>query len=53
VIIGYNNSYKSYKLVDVNTNQLSFSRDVIVDEEVGPFHTFSKIKIPKPKLVVA
>jgi hypothetical protein len=47
MITGYNNSHKAYRLVDVDTNQLSFSKDVIVDEEVGPFKASLEIKITK------
>jgi hypothetical protein len=50
---GYNNNHKAYRLVDVDTNQLSFSKDFIVDEEVGPFHTSSKIKITKQQPISA
>jgi hypothetical protein len=45
MITGYINSHKAYRFVDVNTNQLSFSRDVTVDEEARPFQTSSEIKI--------
>jgi hypothetical protein len=41
MIIEYNDNHKSYRLVDIDTSKASFSRDV-VDEEVGPFHTFVK-----------
>jgi hypothetical protein len=37
MITGYNNNHKYYRLVDFNTNQLSFSRHLVVDEEsMGP-----------------
>jgi hypothetical protein len=39
ILIGYNDTHKSYRLVYVDTDKVSFSRDVVVDEEVGPFHT--------------
>jgi hypothetical protein len=39
MITGYNDNHKSYRLVDIDTNKVRFSRDVVVDEEVGPFHT--------------
>jgi hypothetical protein len=45
MITVYNDSHKAYTLVDVNTNSSTFSRDVVVDEEVGPFQTSSEIKI--------
>jgi hypothetical protein len=53
MITGYNDSHKAYRLVDVDTNQLSFNRDVIVDEEVGPFQTSLEIKITEQQLVLA
>ena len=39
MLTGYNDTHKAYRLVDVDTDKVSFSRDVVVDEEVGPFHT--------------
>ena len=33
MLTGYNNNHKAYRLVDVNANLVSFSRDVVVDEE--------------------
>ena len=39
MITWYNDTHKAYKLVDPNTDKVSFNRDVVVDEEVGPFHT--------------
>jgi hypothetical protein len=45
MITGYNDTHKAYRLVDVDTNKVSFSRDVVVDEEVGPFHTSPAFKI--------
>ena len=41
----YNNTHKAYRLVDTNTNKVSFSRDVVVDEEVDPFHTPLEFRI--------
>ena len=46
MIIRYNDTHKAYKLVDIDTNKVSFSRDV-VDEEVGPFHTPLEFHITK------
>ena len=37
MLTGYNDTHKAYRLVDVDTDKVSFSRDVVVDEEVGPF----------------
>ena len=39
MIIGYNDTHKDYRLVDINTVKVSFSQGVVVDEEVGTFHT--------------
>jgi hypothetical protein len=39
MLIGYNDTHKAYRLVDVDTDKVRFSRDVVDDEEVGPFHT--------------
>jgi hypothetical protein len=39
MLTGYNDTHKSYRLVDVDTHKVRFSRDVFVYEEVGPFHT--------------
>lgn len=33
----YNENHKAYKLIDVETDHLIFSRDVVVDETTGPF----------------
>jgi hypothetical protein len=45
MIIWYNENLKAYGLVDIDTNKVSFSSDVVVDEEVGPFHTSPGLKI--------
>ena len=51
MITGYNDTHKAYRLVDTDTNKVSFSRDVVVDEEVGPFHTPSEFCITeKPSM---
>jgi hypothetical protein len=39
MLTGYSDTHKAYRLVDVDTNKVGFSRDVVGDEEVGPFHT--------------
>ena len=36
IITGYNDTHKAYRLVDTDTDKVSYSRDV-VDEEVRPF----------------
>jgi transposase InsO family protein len=50
MITGYNDNHKAYRLVDIDTNKVSFSRDV-VDEEVGPFHTSPEFKITEQPVV--
>jgi hypothetical protein len=39
MLIGHSDTHNAYRLVDVDIDKVSFSRDVVVDEEVGPFHT--------------
>ena len=52
MIIGYSDTHKAYRLVDTDTYKVSFNRDVVVDKEVGPFHTPSKFCITKqPRMV--
>ena len=34
---GYSHTHKAYRLIDVTTDRLIFSRDVVFDEELGPF----------------
>lgn len=41
----YNDNHKAYRLIDVDTNCLTFSRDFVIDEEVGPIQLSSDIKI--------
>jgi hypothetical protein len=45
MITGYNDNHKSYRLVDIDTNKVIFSRYVVVYEELGPFHTSLRFKI--------
>jgi hypothetical protein len=47
MLIGYSDTHKAYRLVDVDTDKMSFSRDVVVDEEVGPFHTPPAFRVTK------
>jgi hypothetical protein len=51
MITRYNENHKSYRFVDINTNKVTFSRDVVVHEEVRPFHTSPKFKITKKPMV--
>ena len=42
----YNDNHKAYRLIDVETNQVTYTRGVVVDKEVGPFillHQISKL----------
>eukprot|EP01018_Ginkgo_biloba_P038757 Gb_28556 [translate_table: standard] len=39
ILTRYSDSDKAYRLVDIQTNKVSFSRDVVVDEETGPFQS--------------
>jgi hypothetical protein len=39
MLIWYSDTHKDYILVDVDTDKVRLSIDVVVDEEVGPFHT--------------
>lgn len=41
MFIGYSDNHKAYLLVDIDTNHLIFSRDVVFDEERGPFQPSS------------
>ena len=45
MITGYNDNRKAYMLVDLDTNKVIFSRHVVIDKEVGPFHTSLEFKI--------
>jgi hypothetical protein len=50
MIKGYSDNHKTYRLVDIDTNKVSFSRDVVY-EEVVPFHTSPESKITKKPVV--
>eukprot|EP00253_Pinus_taeda_P022033 PITA_22033 len=39
--IGYNDHHKAYRLIDIATGRLSFSRDVVFDEDRGFFQSSS------------
>ena len=34
--------YKVYRLIDIDTDRVSFNSEVVVDEEVGPFQNSPK-----------
>lgn len=38
---GYSDNHKAYRLIDVDTDRLIFSRDVVFDEDQGPFQLSS------------
>jgi hypothetical protein len=50
MITRYNNNHKAYRLVDIDTNKMSFNR-YVVDEEVRPFHVTLEFKIIKQLMV--
>jgi hypothetical protein len=52
ILTGYNDTHKAYRLVDVDTDKVSFSRDVVVDEEVGPFHTPPAFRVTEQPEVI-
>ena len=41
MLAGHNDNHKAYMLIDVETNQVTYDRDVVVDEETRSFHSFS------------
>jgi hypothetical protein len=45
MLTGYSDTHKAYILVDVDTDKVIFSRHVVVNEEVGPFHTPPAFKV--------
>jgi hypothetical protein len=50
MITGYKNTHKTYRLVDTDTDKVSFNKDV-VDEDVGPCQTSPEFQITeKPKV---
>jgi hypothetical protein len=52
MLTGYNDTHKAYRLVDVDTDKVSFSRDVVVDEEVEPFHTPPAFRVTEQREVI-
>jgi hypothetical protein len=52
MLIGYSNTHKAYRLVDVDANKVSFSRDVVFDDEVGPFHTPPAFRVTEQPEVI-
>lgn len=47
MLTGYSENHKAYRLIDVDIDHLTFSRDVVFDKEAGPFQLSSDIKSPK------
>lgn len=43
----YSDTHKAYRLIDVNTDRLIFSCDVVFDEELGPFQLSSSLQHSK------
>ena len=41
MMTGYNDHHKAYRLIDIATGRLSFSRDVVFDEDRGFFQSSS------------
>lgn len=41
MFIGYSDNHKAYRLIDVDIDHLMFSRNVVFDEEWGPFQLSS------------
>jgi len=39
MMTGYNDHHKAYRLIDIDTGHLSFSRDVVFDEDRGFFQS--------------
>jgi transposase InsO family protein len=48
----YSDTHKAYRLVDVDIDKVSFSRDVVVDEKVGPFHTPPAFRVTEQPEVI-
>lgn len=43
----YSDNHNAYRLINVDTDRFIFNRDVVVDEESGPFYLFSPTLSPK------
>jgi len=43
--VGYNDTHKDYRLVDTDTDKLSFNKDVVFYAEVGPFQNSLEFQI--------
>lgn len=46
MLIGYSDNHKVYQSIDLDTDHLASSRDVVFDEEGGPFLLSSCIQRP-------
>jgi hypothetical protein len=52
ILTGYSDTHKPYRLVDVDTDKMSFSRDVVDEEEVGTFHNPPAFKVTQQPEVI-
>eukprot|EP00253_Pinus_taeda_P036060 PITA_36060 len=50
MMTGYNDHHKAYRLIDIATGRLSFSRDVVFDEDRGFFQSSSSEQWSKDQL---
>lgn len=46
VFLGYPHGYKGYKVLNIDTNKISITRNVIFHETVFPFHNISSVSSP-------
>lgn len=46
MLAGYSSLHKAYRLIDVETSRLIYNRDVIFDEQQGPFMPISPVPNP-------
>ena len=53
MLAGYSSLHKAYRLINVETSRLIYSRDVVFDEQQGPFMLVSPILDPVDQLLKA
>ena len=46
MLVGYSSLHKDYRLIDVETSRLIYNRDVVFDEQCGPFMPISPVPDP-------
>lgn len=51
--MGYRNTHKAYRLVDVDTNKVNFGRDFMVDKDARPLHITKRMRISKDESIMA